>query len=174
MVLIVIMIFMDSPNGADGLSDERRAAVRAIVVRERVATQAEIARRLGARGFPVSQPAVSQDLRALGAVKQSGRWRLPPSPFAGIGRLVDSFEPAGPHVLVVRTLPGGAQRVGHAIDTADWPECAGSVAGDDTVFVASRNGAQQARLVERFHAAFGPGAEAARETGPETASDGAP
>ena len=48
------------------------------------------------------------------------------------------------------------------------------MAGDDTVFVASRNGAQQARLVERFHAAFGPGAEGARETGPETASDGAP
>lgn len=165
-----MIIFMESRNGADGPSDERRAAVRAIVLRERVGTQAEIARRLGARGFPVSQPAVSQDLRALGAVKQSGRWRLPPSPFAGIGRLVESFEPAGPHLLVVRTLPGGAQRVGHAIDTADWPECAGSVAGDDTVFVASRSAAQQARLVERFHAAFGAGAAAA----PETAPDGSP
>lgn len=169
-----MIIFMESRNGADGPSDERRAAVRSIVLRERVATQAEIARRLGARGFPVSQPAVSQDLRALGAVKQSGRWRLPPSPFAGIGRLVESFEPAGPHLLVVRTLPGGAQRVGHAIDTADWPECAGSVAGDDTVFVASRSRARQARLVERFHAAFGAGAEAAPGTGPGTAPDQSP
>ena len=169
-----MIIFMESRNGADGPSDERRAAVRAIVLRERVATQAEIARRLGARGFPVSQPAVSQDLRALGAVKQSGRWRLPPSPFAGIGRLVESFEPAGPHLLVVRTLPGGAQRVGHAIDTADWPECAGSVAGDDTVFVASRSRARQARLVERFQAAFGAGAEAAPGTDAGAAPAGSP
>lgn len=169
-----MIIFMESRNGADGPSDERRAAVRAIVLRERVATQAEIARRLGARGFPVSQPAVSQDLRALGAVKQSGRWRLPPSPFAGIGRLVESFEPAGPHLLVVRTLPGGAQRVGHAIDTAEWPECAGSVAGDDTVFVASRSRARQARLVERFQAAFGAGAEAARGTDAGAAPAGSP
>lgn len=141
---------MESRNGAERAAGERRAAVRALVLQERIATQEELALRLAARGFPVTQPAVSQDLRALGAVKESGRWRLPPDRFAGIGGLVETFAPAGPHLVVVRTLPGAAQRVGHAVDTAGWPETAGSVAGDDTLFVASASAADQQRLLERL------------------------
>lgn len=141
---------MESRNGTERAAGERRAAVRALVLQERIATQEELALRLAARGFPVTQPAVSQDLRALGAVKESGRWRLPPDRFAGIGGLVETFTPAGPHLVVVRTLPGAAQRVGHAVDTAGWPETAGSVAGDDTLFVASASAADQQRLLERL------------------------
>lgn len=148
---------MESRNGVERAAGERRAAVRALVLGEHIATQEELARRLAARGFAVTQPAVSQDLRALGAVKESGRWRLPPDRFAGIGGLVETFAPAGPHLVVVRTLPGAAQRVGHAIDTAEWPEAAGSVAGDDTLFVASASAADQRRLLERLYAALGGG-----------------
>lgn len=148
---------MESRNGVERAAGERRAAVRALVLGEHIATQEELARRLAARGFAVTQPAVSQDLRALGAVKESGRWRLPPDRFAGIGSLVETLAPAGPHLVVVRTLPGAAQRVGHAIDTAEWPEAAGSVAGDDTLFVASASAADQRRLLERLYAALGGG-----------------
>lgn len=148
---------MEDRNGVERAAGERRAAVRALVLREHIATQEELARRLAGRGFAVTQPAVSQDLRALGAVKESGRWRLPPDRFAGIGGLVETFAPAGPHLVVVRTLPGAAQRVGHAIDTAEWPEAAGSVAGDDTLFVASAGAAEQRRLLERLYAALGGG-----------------
>lgn len=148
---------MEGRNGAEPAAGERRAAVRALVLQEHIATQAELAARLAARGFAVTQPAVSQDLRALGAVKESGRWRLPPDRFAGIGGLVETFAPAGPHLVVVRTLPGAAQRVGHAIDTAGWPETAGSVAGDDTLFVASAGAADQQRLLERLRSALAGG-----------------
>ena len=148
---------MEDRNGVERAAGERRAAVRALVLGEHIATQEELARRLAARGFAVTQPAVSQDLRALGAVKESGRWRLPPDRFAGIGSLVETLAPAGPHLVVVRTLPGAAQRVGHAIDTAEWPEAAGSVAGDDTLFVASAGAADQRRLLERLYAALGGG-----------------
>lgn len=148
---------MEGRNGIEPAAGERRAAVRALVLQEHIATQAELAARLAARGFAVTQPGVSQDLRALGAVKESGRWRLPPDRFAGIGGLVDTFAPAGPHLVVVRTLPGAAQRVGHAIDTAGWPETTGSVAGDDTLFVASAGAADQQRLLERLRRALSAG-----------------
>jgi transcriptional regulator of arginine metabolism len=44
--------------------------------------------------------------------------------------------PAGSNLLVVHTGSGGASRVGLAFDRFRWPEVAGTVAGDDTVFVA--------------------------------------
>ena len=39
-------------------------------------------------------------------------------------------------LLVIRTLPGSAHAIAAALDRARWPEVAGSIAGDDTLFVA--------------------------------------
>ncbi len=136
---------------------ERRGALRRLLAERRLATQAEVIAALAEDGFPVTQPAVSRDLRELGARKVEGRYRIGPtewSRFMGLGALVEALVPAGPNILVIRTAPGGAQRAGHALDNAGWQEIAGTVAGDDTVFVASRSAADQNRLLERLRKAL--------------------
>lgn len=127
--------------------------VRQALVEARFRTQAELAAWLKGLGYAVSQPSISRDLREIGGRKLGGRYRLAPDPLnsaAGLSGLVESFGPAGPHLVVVRTLPGGAQRVAHAIDQSNWPEAAGTVAGDDTIFVAAVSAGGQQAILERL------------------------
>ncbi len=124
-------------------------------------TQADLVRHLEARGCAVTQPSVSRDLRELGARKVRGCYRLPagrPTPPGREGPasgLVESFAPVGRHLVVVRTPPGGAQRVAHGIDAGAWPGSAGSVAGDDTIFVACESALAQRAILDRLGAEFG-------------------
>lgn len=138
--------------------------LRAAMLETRMRTQSELVAHLEARGHTVTQSCVSRDLRDLGARKIGGRYRIAPerkAELSGLAGLVESFTPAGPHLVVVRTLPGGAQRVAHAIDTGHWPEAAGSVAGDDTIFVASHSRSGQQGIIDRLRLALRRDAEGA-------------
>jgi len=61
-------------------------------------------------------------------------------------------RPAGPHLTVVLTRTGAAQRVGIELDRAGWDEIVGTVAGDDTIFVATAGAREQTRLLHRLNA----------------------
>jgi transcriptional regulator of arginine metabolism len=67
---------------------------------------------------------------------------------------VQGIEPAGP-LLVLRTPPGSAHLVASAIDQAQLLEIAGTVAGDDTIFLAIRDGYSAPALIRRFEAMMG-------------------
>ncbi len=54
-----------------------------------------------------------------------------------VAAFIRSIRPAGPHLLVIRTAIGAAQRVALELDRIDWPEIVGNIGGDDTVFVAT-------------------------------------
>lgn len=149
---------------------ERQEAIRAILDAEAVESQEQLVRRLKRRGFRVTQSSVSRDLAELGAAKVEGRYvaleRLagavaPGGPsvtgvaaaadrLAEVASFVEAVAPAGPHLLVVRTPPGAASPVGIAIDAARWPEVVGTVAGDDTLFIALPGRAAQARVEARL------------------------
>ncbi len=138
-------------------SDERRILLRSALVEGRFRTQAQLAAHLRSLGHRVSQASVSRDLREVGGQKIRGRYRLAPGAggeLPGLAGLVAGFATAGPHLVVIHTLPGGAQRVAHAIDTGDWPEAAGTVAGDDTIFVATAAAADQRQILERLRTAL--------------------
>lgn len=140
-------------------ADERRALLSAALLEARARTQAELVAFLEAKGHSVTQSCVSRDLHDIGARKVGGRYRIAPerrSELPGLAALIESFSPAGPYLVVIRTLPGGAQRVAHAIDTEAWPEAAGSVGGDDTIFVASHGPAAQQGILDRLRAAVSP------------------
>lgn len=64
--------------------------------------------------------------------------------------LVLDAKPAGPHMLVVNTPVGAAQIVGVTLDAAGWHEIVGTVAGDDTVFIATPSQRAQTRLRRRL------------------------
>ena len=114
-----------------------------------------------AQGVQVTQATVSRDLEELGAVKVRGadgpvyavtpdgqaRPGTPEAVDARLGRLLEelcvSAEPTGPAV-VLRTPPGGANLLASAIDRAGLPDVAGSIAGDDTVLLITRQAATPA------------------------------
>jgi transcriptional regulator of arginine metabolism len=116
---------------------------------------------LVARGVPATQSSVSRDLRALSVAKVGGRYVLPSaaheplavdpsSRLAEVARFIHSVQRAGPNLLVLHTSAGAAQGVGFAIDAAGWTEIVGTVAGDDTLFLATGGAAGQRRLMARL------------------------
>jgi transcriptional regulator of arginine metabolism len=56
---------------------------------------------------------------------------------------------------VLRTTTGTAQSVAIALDKARWPEVVGTIAGDDTIFIATASARTQRRLHAHLHSIFG-------------------
>ncbi len=142
----------------------RRLRILAELIRSGAfVSQEEVTERLKELGFAVTQATVSRDLEQLGAVKvkRGGvlSYALPDQIGAAdwsTGRLerilsewVVSIEPAGA-LLVIKTPPGSAHLVASAIDHALLPEIAGTVSGDDTMFVAVRDGVALHEVMARF------------------------
>jgi transcriptional regulator of arginine metabolism len=154
----------------EAVRQERKKAIRELLEREVVHGQEEIVERLRARGIEVGQACISRDLRELGVAKVGGVYRLsgavaPPPPATAldlVGRLVVGVSPAGPHLLVVKTAVGGAAPVGIAVDKAAWPEVVGTLAGDDTLFIATRGLREQQRVRERLSTLVGIGSSKER------------
>jgi len=140
---------------------ERHDAIRAILRREAIHDQRELLERLRRRGFAVTQPSVSRDLRELHVAKVDGRYVVAEALAAGatvadeLGEAATAIRRvrrAGDHLLVVHTPPGRAPVVALALDQAGWVEVVGTIAGDDTLFVATAGARQQARVAARLRA----------------------
>ena len=116
------------------------------IVRSRaVRTQEELAVALAESGAEASQVTLSRDLRELGVVKTPEGYREPaavaaPAAEEELQRVLRTFvvsvQPAG-NLVVVKTNPGGAGAVALALDRSGRSEIVGTVAGDDTIFVAT-------------------------------------
>jgi transcriptional regulator of arginine metabolism len=141
----------------------RQKAIAELIRAEPLGSQEEVTCKLRNQGFPVTQATVSRDLDQMGAVKvkRGGvmTYALPDqvsdSDWAArrleriLADWVQSVEAAG-NLLVLRTPPGSAHLVGLALDQARLPEIAGTICGDDTLFVALRDGADAGLTAERF------------------------
>ncbi len=142
----------------------RQRAIRDVVTARPVRTQQELAVALRERGYRATQATISRDVAELGLVKVA---RDGVQAYALPQRLVDAetsgeerlrallrdlpveLREAGP-LLVIRTLPGSAHAIAAALDRARWPEVAGSIGGDDTVFVAVPDRPALARIKGRL------------------------
>jgi transcriptional regulator of arginine metabolism len=130
--------------------------------KRRSRTQSELVAALRERGFDITQSSLSRDLMFLGARKVDGAYRLGGDAdaqedssqdyptLAELQPFVRAMRPAGPNILVVSTRPGLAQTVALALDSMSMPEVTGTVAGDDTVFVATPSRRAQRSLERRF------------------------
>ena len=142
----------------------RQAAIGEIVAQRPIRTQQELAAALRERGFRATQATISRDVAELGLIKQTRdsvqAYALPPrisEPEATgeerlralIRDLPIELREAG-LLLVIRTLPGSAHAIASALDRMRWNEVAGSLAGDDTVFVASPDRGALQRLRKRL------------------------
>jgi transcriptional regulator of arginine metabolism len=140
---------------------ERRGAILRILRSGLVGKQADLVRLLKKEGHPVTQSSISRDLRDLGVLKARGRYVLPPDEvtrangdFGTLTQFVRELRSAGPSLTVLRTTIGAAQSVAVAIDKAQWPEVAGTISGDDTIFIATANARAQQELLGRLRTLF--------------------
>jgi transcriptional regulator of arginine metabolism len=139
----------------------RRNAIVRILRDGLVRKQEDLVHLLKKEGHDVTQSSVSRDLRGLGVLKASGRYVLPPDEitranddFSTLSQFVRGLRRAGPSLTVLRTTIGSAQSVAVAIDRAEWPEVAGTISGDDTIFIATADARSQDKLFTRLHSIF--------------------
>jgi transcriptional regulator of arginine metabolism len=133
----------------------RRELVLELIRTRRFRTQAELVQELRKRGIRATQSSVSRDLARVGAIKIGGYYTLPRlvSPSAGAPEILD-LDTAGDHLIVVKTEPGQASAVALKIDHAHLSEVVGTVAGDDTVFVAVKDREAQRKAILRIGQLF--------------------
>ncbi|HEX5825681.1 MAG TPA: arginine repressor [Candidatus Limnocylindrales bacterium] len=147
----------------------RHRAIRDLVAQRALRTQQELAAALRERGFRTTQATISRDVRELGLIKAA---REGTQAYALPRRLVEA-ETSGEDrlrallrdlpielreaglLLIIRTLPGSAHAIAAALDRARWPEVAGSIAGDDTVFVACVDRSALRRVAVRLRESAG-------------------
>jgi len=139
---------------------EKTLRQRAIVelVRSRpIHTQEELVEALREQNHVATQATVSRDIRELGLTRVAGADGNRYAARNGLGARatqalrdfvtgVDGVQ----FMAVVHTPPGTANLVAVALDEAAWPEVVGTIAGDDTVFVACRTSAERLRLEKRL------------------------
>jgi transcriptional regulator of arginine metabolism len=141
----------------------RREAVARILHGGAIATQEELLAALRRAGFRATQATLSRDLARLGARRvhrpEGGTvYELsddgPGDGAAAVRGLVTSVAANG-HLVVIRTRPGSAPAVARAIDLARLPGVLGTIAGDDTIFVAPARERRSRALADRLAALLG-------------------
>jgi transcriptional regulator of arginine metabolism len=133
------------------MKSRRQAAILELVGREAIHSQEQLRKRLRARGFDVTQATLSRDMRDLGLVKRSADSAYQSAPDDGgaspgaevaLQRALAEYASGVDRVqqlVVLRTGPGQAQPLALAIDRAKLPDVVGTLAGDDTILVISRD-----------------------------------
>ena len=129
---------------------QRLNALRGLLEAGKTSTQDDLAQELRAQKFVVTQSTISRDLSRLGAVKArdaSGRvvYRLPGDnaetpvmPGSDLRGLLVNVQHNG-SLIVIQTTPGSASLVAHQLDKSKPEGILGTIAGDDTIFVAPRS-----------------------------------
>ena len=142
---------------------ERHAVIRELIARHDVASQEELRQLLLKRGWDVTQSTLSRDLRELRLARIPGsdgsaRYAEPdavvedartPALESLLPQLFVRVDGVG-ELILLRTLPGGAQAIAEAIDNRDWPELLGTIAGDDTILMICRSAQARTKVTKRI------------------------
>ncbi len=135
----------------------RRTQIVDLLRNEEVGTQDDLRRKLKRRGIHVTQATVSRDIEELGLVKTRSGYKLP-----GIERPMAPIQPSlaivlkeflsealqAANLVVLKTRPGNAHSVAAALDASPFEEVVGTIAGDDTIFIATPS-SREAGLVRK-------------------------
>ena len=108
-----------------------------ITAQNRVRDQRKMLDHLEERGFAINQSTLSRHLKKLNIRKLDGYYRLvPESKAIADTTQVTKVVAVPPNLLVIKTLPGHANAVSWHLDERGFEGIVGTVAGDDTVFIA--------------------------------------
>lgn len=134
------------------MKEKRHRAILKIIAEHNVDTQEELSARLKEVGFHVTQATVSRDIKDLHLIKvqaEKGVYKYAVNEFSTVvnterllrifKETVTSVKSAG-NIVVVTTLSGGGSSAAESIDTLNLPGVVGSIAGDNTIFLAVEDG----------------------------------
>ena len=141
-------------SSASGIALRRRNEIQKLIRDGAVRSQEELQQLLRGRGIAVAQPTLSRDLKDLGLAKTRDGYVTPReaarvAPIARLERALREFvltvEPAG-SLVVLKTPPAAAHPVARALDESGMADVVGTIAGDDTIFLATRGVAAARKL----------------------------
>ena len=151
------------PDGTrTNMKSRRQGLILELIDREALHSQEQLRRRLLKAGFEATQATISRDIKELGLVKRAGDGAYQRqgveavNPASALNALEHAAAEFVRHIdrvqqlLVVRTGAGQAQALANAIDRARLPEAVGTIAGDDTILVITKDGRRAASLARRL------------------------
>ena len=133
---------------------ERQQQILSLIRAKPIGTQEDLRALLERAGMPATQSSVSRDLEELGVVKHHGHYTLPRTNGTATRGLL-SLDQAGDTLIVARTVPGLASAVAVEIDAAAIEEIVGTIAGEDTIFIAVRDAKSQRAVIKEIWDLFG-------------------
>lgn len=145
---------------------DRQGTILRLIGSHRIANQEELRLLMVTEGWDVTQATLSRDLRDLGVVRAPGddgaRYMLPemvadeakPSLDGLLPQLFSRIDGVS-ELVVLHTLPSGAQPIAEAVDAQGWPEIIGTLAGENTILIVCRSVAARETLTRRLVALAG-------------------
>lgn len=136
------------------LKEKRQQTIQNLIKAKNIGSQNELTRLLSESGFSVTQSSVSRDLDEIGIIKINNFYALP--------KVVDgrqkfgllSLDTAGENLIVARCEAGLASAVAVRIDKDKLPEIVGTIAGDDTIFIAVKDAKAQKTTIKKLWEIF--------------------
>ncbi|MDQ3129557.1 MAG: arginine repressor [Acidobacteriota bacterium] len=130
------------------IKEKRQEKIRDLIQTSNIVTQGELTELLLKDGFSVTQSSVSRDLEQIGIVKVNGFYALPQTT-EGVQKFgLLSLDTAGENLIVAKCESGLASAVAVRIDSAKVPEIIGTIAGDDTIFIAVKDKKSQKSVMK--------------------------
>lgn len=146
------------------MKSERHAIILNLIETTNVETQEELADMLKQRGICVTQATVSRDIKELRLIKvlaENGGYKYATVDKAEAGmkeRFVRIFGDSvvgintSANLVIVKTLSGSANAAAEAVDSMHWNDIVGTMAGDNTIFIAARDEKAVPDIVKRLSA----------------------
>lgn len=135
--------------------EQRQKKILSLIRAKRIGTQEELTEHLERAGVPATQSSVSRDLVELGIVKHNGHYSVPKAADGAAARGLLEMLTAGDALIVARCEPGLASAVAVEIDRVGFSEIVGTLAGEDTVFIAIADRRAQRTAMKKIWELFG-------------------
>ncbi|QSX08932.1 arginine repressor [Alkalibacter rhizosphaerae] len=144
------------------MKSERQEKILELIESNQIETQEELATKLKDLGFNVTQATVSRDIKELRLIKIMGSGgsyhyaSFKENNSQMNERIVNVFRESvisvdhSGNLVILKTFSGAAMAASVAVDSLEWPEIVGCLAGDDTIFVAIREQEQVMPAMEKF------------------------
>jgi transcriptional regulator of arginine metabolism len=143
----------------------RQAQILSLIRTQPIRTQEELSTALAKSGIEVTQVTLSRDIRQLGLVKGANGYQEPGEAAASAGGPIGSLRRAveeyvrevrtAQNLVIIRTVRGTAAPMADALDQEGWAEVAGTIAGEDTIFVAAFDARRAQKVKEKLLALLG-------------------
>lgn len=129
---------------------ERQNLILTTIKNKLIERQEQLVDLLNEHGFKVTQASISRDLDELNIVKTNGRYTVNKDQTVNYKNGILSMTPAGSNLLILKCSPGFASAIASMIDSINSNNIVGTIAGDDTIFLAVRNENDQSLIIKEL------------------------